>query len=396
MFFFQSPLSGTPSRPVRLSAEALSSAISQPSCSILIVRLSAHGDVIHTLPLLHAIREQNPNAKIAWLTEASAAPLLENHPGIDQLHIVQRKRWLHMAQNPFQWPIIIQEITAFLQALRQANYQFSFDTQGLLKSAIWPFMARIPNRLGYQATRENADRFYTVKLPPMNIRSGETLAIERYLDFARAIGCNPSKLRFTLPPASQVSQQKISALLGDADSNRPLIVLAPFTRWPSKHWIPEYWPQLIAILLREGPCRLAILGAPENQKQVMDLLAQIPSELDASLVFNLAGETAWPDLYVLFQRTRLLIGLDSAPVHIANAVGVPDIIALFGPTAPGRTGPIGKKHQILSTALACQPCFERKCPLKTNDCMKQLTPEVVAAMAYRMLAQPHSLSGQDS
>ena len=91
------------------------------------------------------------------------------------------------------------------------------------------------------------------------------------------------------------------------------------------------------------------------------------------------------DLYALFQRTRLLIGLDSAPLHIADAVGIPEIIGLYGPTAPGRTGPMGEKHTILSTALSCQPCFERDCPIKTHACMTQLTPEIVLGMVRQAL-----------
>src|SRR5690349_10796123 len=111
---------------------------------ILIVRLSAHGDVMHTLPLIQAIRQQNPQAMIGWLVESSAASLLEGHPGIDQLHISQRKRWLSLTKNPLNWPSIANEIHALIAELKNAQYQVSFDVQGLLKSAIWPWLAKIP------------------------------------------------------------------------------------------------------------------------------------------------------------------------------------------------------------------------------------------------------------
>lgn len=354
---------------------------------ILIVRLSAHGDVIHSLPLLGAIKKCYPQAQIGWLVEASAESLLANHPLIDCLHVSHRKQWLQDARNPLRWPKVFREIGALVREIREAGYQLSFDVQGLLKSALWPVWAKIPVRFGYQGTRENADWFYTHKLSPMVIRDVKTPAIQRYLDFARAIGCPVEAPEFILPPVSPFVQQKVHALLAsDAETEAPWVVLAPFTRWPSKHWPLSYWEELLPALL-DLPIRLAILGAPSDEGKVSDWLQALPQS-ERHRVVNLVGKTDWPDLYALFQKTRLLIGLDSAPLHIADAVGVPEIIGLYGPTAPGRTGPIGSRHAVLSTALTCQPCFSRNCAIKTHDCMRQLTPQIVLGMVRKMLSLP--------
>lgn len=351
---------------------------------ILIVRLSAHGDVMHTLPLLSAIKRNDPHAEVGWLIEASAAPLLENHPLIDRLHVSHRKRWLKQAKNPLNWPTVFREVRALIRELKAAQYRVSFDVQGLLKSAVWPFLAKIPNRYGFKATRENADVFYNHKLPPMIIRDSNTPAVERYLDFARTIGMEVIRPEFEPPPFTEASRQKVAALLDGEDDAQPLLVLAPFTRWPSKHWEPEYWVSLIRQLLALN-VRLAILGSPADVVATDAILSALPA---GGRVFNLVGKTDWPDLYALFRQTRLLIGLDSAPLHIADAVGQTEIIGLYGPTAPGRTGPTGERHMTLTTALSCQPCFERVCPIKTHDCMKQLTPEVVMAMVRKALGYP--------
>jgi lipopolysaccharide heptosyltransferase II len=340
---------------------------------------------MHTLPLVSAIKAHDPTAYVGWLVESSAAGLLKGHPQIDRLHVSHRKRWLRQARNPLRWPAVLSEIRTLRHELHQAGYTISFDVQGLLKSAVWPFLARIPKRYGFKATRESADRFYTDTLPPMIIRDSTTFAVERYLDFARAIGCPAHTPEFRTPPIPAVVQQRVDELLGN--SKKPLVVLAPFTRWPSKHWEMSYWPLLMDALLQQG-VQLAILGAPTDQPAVERLIAALPQGTDPQAVLNLAGKTDWPDLYALFQRTRLLIGLDSAPLHVANAVGVPRIIGLYGPTAPGRTGPIGAQHATLSTALSCQPCFERQCPIRTHDCMRQLQPDMVAALAQRMLTEP--------
>ncbi len=351
---------------------------------ILIVRLSAHGDVMHTLPLLSAIKKHHPQAVVGWLVESSAASLLENHPLIDRLHVSHRKRWLKMLLNPLQWFTLRQEVGGFVQSVRNEGYHISFDVQGLLKSAIWPVWAKIPRRYGFKATRESADVFYTDKLPPMVIRDGKTPAVERYLDFARVVGIPVEAPEFVVSPVSDAAIQKVDGLLGDENSDLPLVVLAPFTRWPSKHWEPDYWAKLLA-QLQQLQVRVAILGAPADLSATQAMLAPLGELARAGRVLNLVGKTDWPDLFALFLRTRLLIGLDSAPLHIADAVGIPEIIGLYGPTAPGRTGPIGRQHTTLTTALACQPCFERVCPIKTHACMKQLTPEVVLGIVRRTL-----------
>jgi lipopolysaccharide heptosyltransferase I len=352
-----------------------------PSARILIVRLSAHGDVIHTLPLLAAIKRHKPDAFVGWLVEASAAPLLENHPLIDRLHVVDRKRWMRLIQNPAQWKPLWQEVCAFIRDIQRANYHISFDVQGLLKSALWPVLSKIPIRYGFKATRECADLLYNRYLPPMAIRDTAPLAVQSYLGFARAIGSPVEAAEFVLPPVQTQASQKVAALLsGLGHPEWPLVVLAPFTRWPSKHWPLTSWQKLLPELLQLN-VRLVVLGARENRVDA-DLIV---ANASAARVANWVGQTDWPDLYALFQQTHLLIGLDSAPLHIADAVGVPAIIGLYGPTAPGRTGPTGDKHRVLSTALSCQPCFERHCPIQTHACMTQLTPEIILGMVKQAL-----------
>jgi heptosyltransferase-1 len=355
---------------------------------ILIVRLSAHGDLIHTLPLLVALKRHNPEAHVGWLVESSAAPLLEGHPLIDQVHVSHRKRWLKLAKNPLQWPRVLGEIGQLLRELRQANYQVSLDVQGLLKSAIWPAWVKIPRRMGFKGTREFADIWYTDKLPYHDFKDTKTPVVERFLDFARALNCPVGQPEFAVPPVKEESRQKITRLLGEnSPIDGPLVVVAPFTRWESKHWPAEAWAQLFAELA-QLPIRIAILGAPGDEKATSELLAQVPMPHPDSRILNLVGKTDWPDLFALFQQTRLLIGLDSGPLHIANAVGIPEIIGIYGPTAVGRTGPIGTQHTALSTALACQPCHAHVCPLKTHDCMRQLTPAMVIALVRRHLGMP--------
>jgi heptosyltransferase I len=354
-----------------------------PPKRILIVRLSAHGDVLHTLPLLNALKQNWPQLEIGWLTEPSALPFLQNHPLIERLHVAQRPHWLKALRDPRQWPTVKSEIGAFISALRDSNYEASLDVQGLLKSAVWPWLAGIPIRAGYQATREWADRFYTHTLPPMNLRDPSTLAVQRYLDFARAMGAVVEHPQFILPSPSNKDQANADALLASIpDANRPMVVIAPFTRWPSKHWEADYWTPLLAKLLKLG-AQPVLIGGRDDQIATEEILSSLSSQ-EQNQILNLVGKTDWGSLPVIIAKGSLLIGSDSAPLHLSDALGKP-VIGLYGPTAPGRTGPTGSDHTILSTDLPCQPCFSRHCRIRTHDCMKQLTPDIVAAMAERHL-----------
>jgi len=383
-----------------------------PPESILIVRLSAHGDVIHTLPLITAIKNQWPDVKIGWLCEPSSLPLLERHPLIDRLHVVNRPLWVKKLRNPRSWLRIFQEVQAFLQEIRAEHYTVSLDVQGLLKSAIWPWLSGILNRIGFKATREFADRFYTLCLPPMNLRDRSRPAIHRYLDFARLLGCQVTSAQCILPTPSLDSLNKAQSLLSQSPQSSPLVALAPFTRWESKHWIFSYWKILIQLLRQDG-YRVLLLGGPDDVEKAKLLLNEEPPTLDPlpteihirklsrltaenppqgegynnsskkalcsdSNIINAVGQSDWPTMQALIQTCDLLVGLDSAPLHMADALGKP-VVAIYGPTAPGRTGPIGEKSYVLTAQVPCHPCFQKKCPLPEKVCMTQIHPEAVFA-----------------
>ncbi len=352
-----------------------------PPVRVLICRLSAHGDVAQALPLLHALKSGAPGCRIGWLVESSAAPLLENHPLIDRLHVCHRKQWQQAIFCPWRWPKTLADMVRFVQEIRQEGYDTAIDVQGLLKSALWPWLAGIPRRLGNQKAREGAEWFYTQTLPPHPIRVSHPSAVSKYLEFVQALGLPGSAPVFTVPPVSPDTQARVDALLAESRPGAKRVALAPFTRWASKHWRPEHWHALIGLLLEAGMQPL-LVGSPGDVPQVAPMLQGHPP----GRVLNLVGKTGWADLYALFQRTDALIGPDSAPLHIANATGHPVIVGLYGPTAPGRTGPLGDRHRTLTADLDCQPCFEHHCPLKTDACMRQLSPAQVMDTLQQALA----------
>ena len=379
---------------------------------ILISRLSAHGDVIQTLPVLAALKALNPDLFVGWLVEADAAPLLEGNPLIDRLHISQRKRWLKSLRScdVRQWGQTLAEWQSFLHTLRATQYDVSLDIQGLMKSALLPWLASIPRRIGFKATREWAWLTYTETIAPHDLKNPHRSTISVFLDFLSRLGFDEQdlssvKIDFPLRPTEPHIERTVAEWVSDftlktpiEKQQGPLIVLAPETAWESKHWPLHYWRELIEWLNLQH-CRWILIGTGHSL-DISDLNTAYRESRRDLTGLDLRGKTTWPQLQALLQHADYFIGMDSGPLHLASAVAShshnapqvkdslqilkPRIIGLYGPTAPGRTGPYqpsltsgSQQHHTLSLSLACQPCFERRCPLRTGACLHQLSPKQV-------------------
>lgn len=375
-----------------------------PDAKLLIGRLSAHGDVLQTLPLLAALKAACPTVRVGWLVEESAAPLLVGHPLIDRLHIVRRKSWLAaLARRPWQLPRVGAQACGLVRELREAGYHASLDVQGLLKSAIWPVLAGIPQRWGYAGVREQAWRLYTHRLGVYSLREADRPVVFQFLEFLTALGvpvplaneAAREALRFPLTPLSAQVQADAASLLAGFPSDRPLLALAPATMWASKCWPSTHWQALLDAV-SAWPVSLVLLGAPGDAVANDTLLASLPDN-NRRFVRNLAGQTDWPVLTALLSRCAVLVGPDSAPLHLAQALASlnvqrqPRIVGLYGPTSPGRTGPVQRAHTVCVAPVACRPCFERVCPLTEplahGACMREVSVQtVLSAMAAQLRA----------
>ncbi|MDH4378350.1 MAG: glycosyltransferase family 9 protein [Vampirovibrionales bacterium] len=366
---------------------------------VLLVRLSAHGDVVQTLPVLGLIKQQYPNAYVGWLVEKAAAPLLEGNPLIDHLHVVDRKRWLKtLRTQPWNIGRVWREISALRQELK--GYTYSLDVQGLLKSAVWPWLAGIPNRYGYQGAREQASRFYTDPLPPFDRTNATITAALEFAALAEAsLGLNLTSYRnnsalLPYPIATPTPQQvsKVNECLEGLEKNLPLIGIAPATQWQSKRWPNEYWLEVIQTL--SALANVVVLGAESDRPTIEPLLEALEQQ-PKTRVLNWVGKTPLESVYAVASRLDVLVAPDSLWLHVGQAVsanpklnqGKPYLVGVFGPTATGRTGPVGSQHQTLSTQLACQPCFQKICPLDTTECLTSLRPQQVLETISQQLAK---------
>jgi heptosyltransferase-1 len=346
---------------------------------ILLVRFSALGDVIQTLPVLSMLRDSFPDAKIGWAIDTELAPMVEGHPALDYVHRCSRKNWSQALLRPQRWPTAIREFKAFVDEVRAVGYDVAIDAQGLFKTALLPVLAGIPRRIGYKHGREFSSVFYTEQL----VRRGEyfdpaIFHLEHMGELARSIGTTDLRYSVEPPAVPEGARQRIAALLdGVFESDAPIVVASPATQWASKHWPEEYWIELTSRILAETDLNLLFQGAPSDSALSQIIIRGAPPEFAAGRVADVCGKVPIADMYALYQRASVAIGPDSAPLHIAGAVGVPVLIGIYGPTGYRRTPPIGSPViRLLSSEgqLSCQPCHKRVCPLGTTECMLRVQP----------------------
>ncbi|MBW1917408.1 MAG: lipopolysaccharide heptosyltransferase II [Deltaproteobacteria bacterium] len=339
---------------------------------ILLIKLSALGDVIHTLPTLEALRATYPQAWITWLVEEAAAPLLIGHPALDDVWVSRRRSWLRPRQNGLLWARAARELIRLIHRLRKSEFDLVIDIQGLLKSALWVALARSPRKIGYDRTREGSYLVLNERLPPFD---REAHAVWRYLNLAQYLGAAPGIPRFRLP-----LQEDTGVWLAPLwqDRSGPLIVLHPGARWPSKCWPAARFAALADRLVTEQQARVVFTGGVGDRP----LIARIKARMQTAAL-DLSGRTSLLELARLFQQAELAVTTDTGPMHLAAAVGTA-VVALFGPTAPWRTGPFGDGHQIVRLYLPCSPCFRRRCP--HPECMTGIGVEAVWAAVQQMLA----------
>ncbi len=236
-----------------------------------------------------------------------------------------------------------------LRQLRAQPFDLVMDVQGLLKSAVWVALARSPRKVGYDRTRELSYLALTERVPPFD---PEAHAVRRYLNLAHYLGAPPTPPRFRLGLDAAAD---ISALI-PAEPGRPLAVLHPGARWASKLWPPASWARLAEWFHAQG-FQVAVTGSPRDRALAAGIVR--PDAGRRSSIWPAAP--LWRSWPALLRKARLAVTTDTGVMHLAAALGTP-VAALFGPTAPWRTGPFGHGHQVVRLRSPVQPLLQAPLP----------------------------------
>ncbi|MFZ4441507.1 MAG: glycosyltransferase family 9 protein, partial [Syntrophales bacterium] len=329
--------------------------------NILIVKLSAVGDVIHTLPSLAALRRCYPDADISWVVEEAAADLLTGNSDLNRVIVSGRKRWVReLRLGRIAAPL--REMLAFFKEIRRRPYDLVIDFHGLLKSAAIVLFSGGRRKLGYDSLQEGSGLFYNEKIPEQMGKH----AVDRYLDFVRYLAGDPdgrSAACLKGPPVftiavGETERRRVAALLDEhkeilnvADNGgggaqaggsrepqtgNPFIAVNPVALWETKLWEDEKFAELCDRIRQELGIGIILTGSGAGP------LERIREQMKTEAV-NLGGRTTLRELACLYRQATLLVTTDSGPMHLAAAMGTP-VVALFGPTDPARTGPYGPGH----------------------------------------------------
>jgi len=331
---------------------------SSPPRRALIVRLSALGDVVHTLPVAAALRRDG--WRVSWLVETQSAGLLLGNPAIDRVFTVPSPR----AFRPGR-------LLRSLGALRAHRFDVAIDVQGLWKSALWSSLARARRRIGFARTarREGASALLPGEgvTPPADARH----VIERNLSLLVPLGLRQrAAFEFPLPPLDGFEPRRPESIA--AQPWERIVVLHPGGGWTSKLWPVERWAELASALAARGWTGLVSWGPGE------ELLAREVVERSASAAVA-ADATGLLQLAALARRAAALIAADTGPLHLACAAGA-RVVGLYGPTDPARNGPWSDRSAIVSRRPPCAPCHRRRCSRHAGILAAIPVPEVIDAV----------------
>lgn len=351
---------------------------------LLIVKLSALGDLLHTVPALTTLRRHLPQARLDWLVEAPGADLLADHPAIHELRVVPRRRQPSGPSRPGGFGRLAAWIR-FVREFRSTRYDLVIDFQGLAKSALWTALARSPRKAGFGPGLPRNEGAWLALNERVTPPSPEVHALDRGLYLLEALGFPRLPLAYDLPvlPAAEAEADR---LLAEAaiPSGTPFAAINPMTRWPTKNWETTRFAEVADCLAAAG-LPVVFTGASADRAPIEAIVGRMRRP-----AARLDGRTRLPTLASVFRRARVVLSTDTGPMHLAAAVNTP-VVALFGPTAPWRTGPYGEGHVVLRTGLDCSPCYKRAClttRYEPHACLLRLDPGRVAEAVLRRAAWP--------
>ncbi len=314
--------------------------------SSLIVAPNWLGDAVMAIPFLRALRAARPGERLTVLAKRGPGAILGAVPDVD---LIERRS----------------SVIADALAVRRRLFAEAWLLPNSFRSAVAPFLAGVPERIGFATDRRTA--LLTRALPPP---PGTAHQLRDYDSLLEARGVSPD---FD-PPRLPLPQRSL-ALAGEAllSASLPpgeIAMLAPGAAFAwTKRWPPAHWGRLAALLRQSGVEAVFVIGPGEEAIAAEAVLA-------AEFAVPVLGADLDPTaLAALLALARVVVANDSGPMHLAAAVGTP-VVALFGPTDPGRTAPSGSPSRVLDRYVFCSPCFLKECPYR-HECMVEITPAQV-------------------
>ncbi len=342
---------------------------------ILVMKISASGDVVLATPSIRALRQRFPRAHITVLVGRENRDLLNRCPYLDDLAVFDRSR-----------DGTLSGLLRLGRRLRAAEVDLVVDFQNSRISHWLGWLSGAPQRYGYAGRRWSGLLTHRAVHP-----SGPMPPVEHQLRLLQLLGIQGAPDHLELWPGPS-DERGVDNLLGQAwiAESQPLVAVHPGAGWASKRWPEERYAELVDRLAAEAKARVVLTGSEEDRP----LCGRIQQKAQSKPVVA-AGQTTLNEMAALLRRCRVFIGGDTAPLHIAAAVGTP-LVAIFGPTDPARHLPPSPQLRLLRSEIPCSPCYRARCPRPGSgrmECMRLITVDEVAgaALSYLRAGAPRPL-----
>jgi lipopolysaccharide heptosyltransferase I len=346
---------------------------------ILILRLSAMGDVVRTLPAVKALKENYPSSTIAWVVEEPSKALLESQPEIDKVILFPRKRWTNGIKSPTRIWRTIGEGWEFILGLRKERFDVVFDFHGILKSGIISILSGSPKRIGFdrRSSKEGNFLFSNVKV---RLPEDRMSRFKKNFALLKGIGLEVESVHSQLH-IPEKDREYVNSFFDTLSPSlrRPLIAIHPGTSPQTfyKRWMPDQYSQLADRLTHELNATVIFTWGPGE----LEWVEKIRKDMRGSSIIGPPTESL-TQLGEVFNRCDLYIGGDTGPMHIASFVGIPAVI-IYGPTDPQVNEPFGR-HKKVRKEVGCNPCRDRSCEKLT--CLKAITIDDVFKATKEILS----------
>ena len=365
---------------------------------ILLIKPSALGDVVHTIPVLVKLRARYPRARIDWLITPENAEIVRCHPALSHVVLFARRDF---SKRGRRWRALL-AFFDLLKQIRRAKYDLVIDMHGQLRSALFALISGACVRIGFdrpirrsltvsaehdlrnvpshgwRGAREGSWIAYTHRIP---IPTLDVHAIDRYLWVAPLLGLDDDPPDLTIHLSSD-TVRNVERLLKEhgVHADVPLVVLVPGTIWETKHWTIEGFAGVARTFLSDG-FAVALAGTERDQQRCRQIAAAAPG------VCDLSGKTTPAELAALIRRAEVAVTNDSGSMHVAASLRKP-MVSVFGPTNPVHIGPYQRPESVVRVDLPCSPCNYRRlsqCPFD-HACMKRVTSEMVVERVQKIFA----------
>lgn len=332
---------------------------------ILIIKLKQPGDVLVSTPVLAALKEVWPEARVAYLVSRGTEEMVSGHPLLDDLLVADRRQesWSH------SWRL--------LQNLWRANFDLVLELSGGDRGAFYALATRAPERVGFERPglplwQKQGAFTRLLPRPPVKMHM-----VEQNLEAVRALGGEPRHPRLQFYWEERVEDRMARRLQDLGFSPRGFVVMHPGAGWLFKCWTATGYARVIEQI--QGVWSLPVILTASRAPHEQELIREILTECRQTPI-NLAGQLTLKELGALIAKARFFFGADSAPMHLAAAVNTP-AVALFGPSGAYNWGPWGEGHLVIQKDLECVPCGQDGCDgSKISRCLTELTPEEVVGL----------------